>query len=156
MAMTDQEIEAITGGYHGDAFGALGPHVSSGNGKTEWEVRAFLPQAKEVALAIRGKVIPMQRAHKAGLFSARTPFEPDEYKFKITDRHGGAVTEADDVYRFQPILSDFDLHLHSEGTNYEGYHVFRRTPGNDRRRAGDPLRGLGAQRHRRQRSGRLQ
>lgn len=121
--MTDQEIEAITGGYHGDAFGALGPHVSSGNGTTEWEVRAFLPQAKEVALAIGGKVIPMQRAHKAGLFSARTPFEPEQYKFKITDHHGG-VTEADDVYRFQPILSDFDLHLHSEGTNYEGYRSF--------------------------------
>ncbi|MGH9697620.1 MAG: GlgB N-terminal domain-containing protein, partial [Bryobacteraceae bacterium] len=121
--MTDQEIEAITGGYHGDAFGALGPHVSSSNGKTEWEVRAFLPQAREVALAVRGQLIPMERAHKAGLFSARTPFEPEEYKFQITDRHGG-VFEADDVYRFQPILSDFDLHLHSEGTNYEGYNSF--------------------------------
>ena len=125
--MTDQEIEAITGGYHGDAFGALGPHVLSSNGKTEWEVRAFLPQAKEVALAIRGDLIPMERAHKAGLFSARTPFEPDEYKFKIIDRHGG-ISEAEDVYRFQPILSDFDLHLHSEGTNYEGYYSFGAHP----------------------------
>src|SRR5438552_1329766 len=115
-AMTDQEIEAITGGYHGDAYGALGPHVSSRNGKTEWEVRAFLPQAKEVALEIGGSEIPMQRAHRAGLFSARTTSEPDEYKFKITDHHGG-ISEAEDVYRFQPILSDFDLHLHSEGTN---------------------------------------
>jgi 1,4-alpha-glucan branching enzyme len=30
--------------------------------------------------------------------------------------------EIDDPYRFPPLLTDFDLHLHAEGTNYETYH----------------------------------
>jgi 1,4-alpha-glucan branching enzyme len=121
--MTEQEIEAIAGGYHGDPFAALGPHALSGNGNPEWEIRAFLPQAEEVALAIGDRTIPMKRTHAAGLFSARIPSLPDRYKFRITDREGG-VFEAEDVYRFQPLISDFDLHLHSEGTNYEGYNSF--------------------------------
>jgi 1,4-alpha-glucan branching enzyme len=29
--------------------------------------------------------------------------------------------EADDPYRFPTLLSDFDLHLYGEGTNYESY-----------------------------------
>jgi 1,4-alpha-glucan branching enzyme len=123
--MTEQEIEAIIGGYHGDAFGVLGPHALTSNGKTtQWEVRAFLPQAKEAELAIEGKRIPMERVHLGGLFVARVGFQPLNYKFRITD-YQGKVSELDDAYRFQNLLlSDLDLHLHSEGTNYEGYSSF--------------------------------
>ncbi len=121
--MTEQEIEAIAGGYYGDPFAALGPHPIKSNGKTEWEIRAFLPQAKQAELAIDGKITPMQRVHRAGLFTARLPSQPQRYKLRISDYHGG-VSEAEDVYRFEPLLSDFDLHLHSEGTNYEGYNSF--------------------------------
>ncbi len=31
--------------------------------------------------------------------------------------------EIDDPYRFPPLLSDFDLHLHGEGTHYETYNM---------------------------------
>ena len=31
--------------------------------------------------------------------------------------------ELDDPYRFPPLLSDFDLHIHAEGTQYESYRV---------------------------------
>ena len=45
--MTAEEIEAIVGGYHGDAFRILGPHaVRKKGGQPRWEVRAFLPQAE--------------------------------------------------------------------------------------------------------------
>ncbi len=118
--MTEQELEAIAGGYHGDAFAVLGPHATGNNGKTDWEIRAFLPHAKEAAVAFEGASVPMERAHTAGLFSARVPTRPAEYKLHITD-HQGNVTEAEDAYRFPPLLTEFDLHLHSEGTNYEGY-----------------------------------
>ena len=43
--MTAEEIEAIVGGYHGDAFRILGPHTR----ETGWEVRAWLPQANRAA-----------------------------------------------------------------------------------------------------------
>ena len=125
--MTDQEIEAITGGYHGDPFGVLGPHALSSGGKSEWEIRAFLPQAKHVEVALNGTRVAMQRTHPAGLFTARTSSEPLRYTLRITD-YNDAVSEAEDAYRFQPLLSDFDLHLHGEGTNYEGYSSFGAHP----------------------------
>ena len=45
--MTGEEIEAIVNGYHGDAFGILGPHAVRKKGRQpRWEVRAFLPHAE--------------------------------------------------------------------------------------------------------------
>ena len=49
--MTSQEIEAIVGGYHGDAFHVLGPHSVN---RKKWEVRAFLPQAESAAVILDG------------------------------------------------------------------------------------------------------
>ena len=46
--MTSQEIEAIVGGYHGDAFHVLGPHSVS---RKKWEVRAFLPKERKNTVA---------------------------------------------------------------------------------------------------------
>ncbi len=125
--MTDQEIEAIAGGYHGDAFSALGPHAAGSGGKSEWEIRAFLPQAQQVEVALDGKTIPMERVHMAGVFAARVGAQPSNYKFRIVD-YQGRPSETDDPYRFQPLLSEFDLHLHSEGTNYAEYNAFGAHP----------------------------
>ena len=121
--MTDQEMEAIAGGYHGDAFGVLGPHAVNSGGKTEWEIRAFLPQAQDVEVLIDEKSIPMERVFAGGIFTARVSSQPTQYKFKIKNYYG-QTSESEDAYRFPPVLSDFDLHLHSEGTNYEGYNAF--------------------------------
>jgi len=127
MAITDEEIQAIVGGYHGDPFAALGPHAKGPAGKHEWEIRAFLPQAQKVEVLMGDRVLPMERIHPAGLFDASLNSAPERYKLRITD-YGDAVTEAEDVYRFPPILSEFDLHLHSEGTNFEEYHAFGAHP----------------------------
>jgi len=121
--MTVQEMEAITGGYHGDPFALLGPHMVERDGKTEWEIRAFLPQAAEAALVQNGTTVAMERTHPGGLFTATLDREPGAYRLLITDRQGNA-SEVEDPYRFPSVLSDFDLHLHSEGTNYEGYNSF--------------------------------
>jgi 1,4-alpha-glucan branching enzyme len=121
--MTVQEMEAITGGYHGDPFALLGPHMVERDGKTEWVIRAFLPQAAEAALLLGGATIAMERTHPGGLFTSALEAEPGAYKLRVTDRQG-SVVEMEDPYRFPTALSDFDLHLHSEGTNYEGYNSF--------------------------------
>ena len=53
--MTAEEIEAIVGGYHGDAFRVLGPHGwGKKNQQAKWEVRAFLPQAESAAVVLAG------------------------------------------------------------------------------------------------------
>jgi 1,4-alpha-glucan branching enzyme len=120
--MTDQELEAIAGGYHGDTFAVLGPHASDENNR-DWEIRAFLPHAQRAEVVMNGHSVPMERIHTAGIYSARVDERPSEYRLRITD-YQGHTTEIEDAYRFPPVLSDFDLHLMHEGTNYEGYNSF--------------------------------
>ncbi|HBY62332.1 MAG TPA: 1,4-alpha-glucan branching enzyme [Solibacterales bacterium] len=119
--MTHEEVEAIVGGYHGDPFRVLGPHrVESKNGSGSWQVRAFLPHASEAEVLVGGETVPMEKQHPRGFFSADIGGKFTGYKLKLK-RWNGVFEEAEDPYRFSPLLSDFDLHLHGEGTHYETY-----------------------------------
>jgi 1,4-alpha-glucan branching enzyme len=119
--MTEQEMEAIVGGFHGDPFSVLGPHpVSSSSKLGDWEIRAFLPQAKSAVIQSPAGDSPMERIHPHGLFAARVPHSPGAYTISYIDFHAQQHT-IEDPYRFGPQLSSFDLHLHTEGTQYEGY-----------------------------------
>jgi len=118
--MTSQEIEAIVGGYHGDPFRILGPHPVHAGGQELWEVRAFLPQARQVELVTGTGSQPMERVHPEGFFIGRVNERPARYRFRVYPWHG-EVTEVEDPYRFPPMLTDFELHLHGEGTLYEAW-----------------------------------
>jgi 1,4-alpha-glucan branching enzyme len=119
--MTAEEIEAIAGGYHGDAFRILGPHsVRKRRGQPTWEVRAFLPQAESAGVAIGDTVYPMEKKHAAGFYCASLAGEPAPYRIQARLFDGAAVV-LEDPYRFPPLISDYDLHLHAEGTLYESY-----------------------------------
>jgi 1,4-alpha-glucan branching enzyme len=127
--MTDEELEAIAGGYHGDAFAVLGPHAARSGAKAlasdsevDWEIRAFLPLAQELEVLIGGTSVPMTRVHPAGVFSARVASRPENYKLRLTG-YDGQRYEMEDPYRFPPVISNFDLHLFLEGTNYEVYNA---------------------------------
>jgi 1,4-alpha-glucan branching enzyme len=121
--MTNAEIQAIAGGYHGDPFRVLGPHVLGAKDKPPaWVVRAFLPQAAAAAVLLDGIVQPMRKLHADGLFLAAFEGQPRGYRLKLT-LHDGAEAEIEDPYRFPPLLSEFELHLHSEGTLYESYNT---------------------------------
>jgi 1,4-alpha-glucan branching enzyme len=113
--MTSGEKEAIVGGWHGDAFGLLGPHQADDG---TWEVRAFLPQASGVQLNLDGQLVPMDKADPQGLFIGHSENEPGHYRLRLTLWSGGEI-ELEDAYRFPPLLSEFDLHLNTEGTNSE-------------------------------------
>ena len=114
--MTPQAPEAILNGTHGDPFSVLGPH-RAGNG---WEVRAFLPQAMDAAVLAGGGVHPMRKTSAEGFFVASLNSDPGRYRLQLTFWSGG-VAEIDDPYRFPPLISEFDLHIHGEGTQYESY-----------------------------------
>src|SRR5215469_3879813 len=113
--MTDRDIEAIVGGYHGDAFRILGPHgMRKKGGQPRWEVRAFLPQA-ESAEVITGDVrVTMAKKHPQGFFCAAIEIESRPYRL-LLHLWDGREIEMEDPYRFGPQLSDSDLHLHGEG-----------------------------------------
>ena len=109
-------FDAIAGGYHRDPFSVLGPHET----ETGWEVRAFLPQADSVRVVADGLApAPMKKVHPAGIWVAAFPARPPRYCFhlQLTD----LLLVEFDPYSFPPLLTPFQLHLHGEGTHYEGY-----------------------------------
>ncbi len=121
--MTVEEIEAIVGGYHGDAFRVLGPHsVRKKGGQARWEVRAFLPQAETAEVVAGEERRPMEKRHAQGFFCAGLSGDPRAYRLRAKLWDGREI-EFDDPYRFGPQLSDTDLYLHTEGTLYEAYKV---------------------------------
>ena len=120
--MTVADIEAIAGGYHTDPFRILGPHKTAPGSEGVWEVRAFLPHAAQASVVVNGDAIAMTGKHAQGFFVAALPGEPGGYRLRAALWSGGE-TEFDDPYRFPPLASSFDLHLHAEGTNYHAYNL---------------------------------
>ncbi len=120
--MTAEEIEAIVGGYHGDAFRVLGPHGirSRRNGQRRWEVRAFLPQAESAEVAAGEQRVAMQKLHDQGFFCGVLEGDPQRYTIRARG-WAGKEMEIEDPYRFGPQLPDTDLYLHTEGTLQEAY-----------------------------------
>jgi 1,4-alpha-glucan branching enzyme len=114
--MTPHDVDAILGGYHGDAFSVLGPHRTDDG----WEVRAFLPQAQDASVSMAGAMHPMQKVRAEGLFVAKLNRDPERYRLRLS-LWNGSQADLEDTYRFPPLLSDFDLHIHGEGTQYESY-----------------------------------
>ncbi|HEY7336390.1 MAG TPA: 1,4-alpha-glucan branching protein GlgB [Bryobacteraceae bacterium] len=117
--MSEAEIQAIAAGRHSDAFSLLGPHES----ESGWVVRAWLPQARRVELIADGSSSAMAPAEAAaGFFQVALMAPPGSYRFRLT-LYSGEVRELEDPYRFPPLLTAFELHLHGEGTHYECYRM---------------------------------
>jgi 1,4-alpha-glucan branching enzyme len=121
-------MEAIIGGYHGDAFSVLGPHAvprenSGETASSEWEIRAFLPQARSASVIRQGGAGAMKKVHPDGFFIFRLECEPGAYQLGIEPWNGGGAV-IEDPYRFPPVITEFDLHLHGEGTLYEAWHSY--------------------------------
>jgi len=119
--MTVEEIEAIVGGYHGDAFRILGPHsVRRKGGQARWEIRAFLPQAESAEILTGAEPVPMLKQHARGFFVAALNGNPAGYRIRARLFDGRQI-EIDDPYRFGPQISDTDLYLYTEGTLLEAW-----------------------------------
>src|ERR1700733_12673009 len=89
VPMTAAEMEAIIGGYHGDAFSVLGPHPINTD-RTEWIIRAFLPQAKSARVLLGDKAIPMRKDSPNGYYSVALTSQPAAYRFEIEGWYGAA------------------------------------------------------------------
>ena len=150
--MTPQEVEAIVNGTHGDAFQVLGPHQTNDG----WEVRAFLPQAHGRGQSwTAGVTHPMRKTHSEGFFAVTFGHDPGNYTLDLTLWNGSHV-EVEDPYRFPPLISDFDLHIHGEGTQYESYRSMGAHIVECHGVRGRALRSVGAKCRGGQRSRRLQ
>ena len=122
LYLSDSEMAALAGGYHGNSFAVLGPHLHDLDGTAFLVVRAFLPYAREVQLKAKNELFPMQRVHKDGLFQVDLEKQPQDLKYKLvaTD-YDGHTTEFYDPHAFGSTLTDYDLHLIKEGNHFHTY-----------------------------------
>jgi 1,4-alpha-glucan branching enzyme len=118
----DQALDAISTGTCADPFAILGPHNTKLNARPAVVIRTMQPAASEVQLVTSDRAVPMRRIRREGLFEAVVPvtgMTPPAYGFRVSE--GTSDREVADPYRFGPTLSDFDLHLLSEGTHYRAW-----------------------------------
>jgi 1,4-alpha-glucan branching enzyme len=117
-----EAIAALLGGYHGAPFDVLGLHPLGAEASGQWVVRACLPHAASVSLLLGAQRLPMDRVHEAGFFEAviSDATAPSSYRLAVT-LPDGREYEAEDPYRFGPVLTEYDLYLFGEGSHFDLY-----------------------------------
>ncbi|MEH2138826.1 1,4-alpha-glucan branching enzyme [Nostoc sp.] len=126
MSMTTiapEQVNSIVWNQHNDPFEILGSHPIQQDGKTVWAVRAYLPNASAVWVVLpeQRKEYPMQAVHHPHFFECTIETaELANYQLRIKEGENERVTY--DPYAFRsPNLTDFDLHLFSEGNHHRIY-----------------------------------
>ena len=116
---------ALLEGRLDDPFALLGPH-ETGKGVT---IRTFQPGAEKVEAIGRDKRANVKAKLEEvadGLFSG-TMETAGDYALRVT-WPGGTVQVSEDPYGFGTVISDYDLHLFSEGRHLELARVFGAQP----------------------------
>jgi 1,4-alpha-glucan branching enzyme len=132
-AVGQDGFEALVRGEHSDPFQILGPHWVERDGQQRLIIRVFQPGANAVSVVwdSNQEVYPAKRVHVAGLYETVLPPEalksregkevlPTDYRLRIQFSRG-VETETHDAYSFPPVLTDYDLYLSGEGTDYLKY-----------------------------------
>jgi 1,4-alpha-glucan branching enzyme len=109
------DIEAIVRGRHGNPFATLG--LQGGNG-TPVAINVFAPQAAEVTVVDSRTGVSLsalKRVHPEGFFSGFIPDRTERFPYRLAMSAGEFNWEAEDPYRFPPVLGALDEHLFGEG-----------------------------------------
>ncbi len=120
-------MDAVAAGMCDDPFSVLGRHRTTVDGRAGVVIRTMQPDASAVELVLPGGRIPMRRRRAEGLFEAAVPLdgrEPHELVYWFRIQEGSAVRDVPDPYQYGQVLSDYDLHLFSEGTHYQAWKTF--------------------------------
>jgi 1,4-alpha-glucan branching enzyme len=113
--VSEQELRAVVEGWSYNPHGVLGAHqLPSG-----WAVRTLRPDAVAVAIVDQdGSRYGAPQVHAGGIFEARLPAQPGDYRVEVTYPNGEGGTDTyvvDDPYRWLPTLGQLDQHLIREG-----------------------------------------
>ena len=122
------DCERLAQGEHSHPFSVLGPRLRSQCGHSVLVVRVVWPGGKDVQIIPINKPqssCTMTRIHPAGIFEGEIPLDVlnEGYQIQVSDSQGNVFTRHD-PYAFPPQLSEFDLHLFSEGKDYRAYEKF--------------------------------
>jgi 1,4-alpha-glucan branching enzyme len=126
-------LDRLSRGELSDPFRVLGPHWTNENGKYSLVVRSFSPDAIAVTFVwlADGATVEAAKIHPHGIFEAVVPEQiartfgeanPSASSYKLRFRYGkDNIYESYDTYAFPPVLTEYDLYLSAEGTNYQNY-----------------------------------
>lgn len=114
----EPDLEKLVEARHHDPFSVLGKHTVKG----QTLVRVYIPSAEEVTIA-EGD-LPMQRIEGTDIFEWQGNAKiPERYRLIWRDKdHREHITH--DPYSFPVQVSDFDMHLFSEGKHWHAYRFF--------------------------------
>jgi len=112
---TGEELQAIVDGWSHDPHAVLGTHqVQDG-----WVARSLRPDAIAVTVVDEdGARYEARQLHGGGIYEARLPKQPGDYRLEVTYPDGGSVSTVYtdyDPYRWMPTLGELDQHLIREG-----------------------------------------
>lgn len=114
--LNDDIIKIIEARHH-DPFSVLGFHQQ--NDKAI--VRAFLPDTAEAKI---DNTLPMTRIEGTDVFIWLGHASEIKWPYKIhRQRHNGEAVAFHDAYSIMPQLSEYDLHLFSEGKHWHAYKI---------------------------------
>ncbi|MBW8765227.1 MAG: 1,4-alpha-glucan branching protein GlgB [Geodermatophilales bacterium] len=109
------DLQAIVEGRYHNPHAILGAHPDAEG----WVVRALRPNAVAVTVADEdGARYEARQLHGGGIFEARLPQQPGDYRLEVHYSDGGGGTTSflvDDPYRWLPTLGSLDEHLIREG-----------------------------------------
>jgi len=109
------EVRAIVEGWSHDPHAVLGAHEAADG----WVVRTLRPDATSVTVLDEdGSRYHAQQLHGGGVYEARLPAQPGDYRLEVAYSDGENGTTAytvDDPYRWLPTLGELDQHLIREG-----------------------------------------
>jgi 1,4-alpha-glucan branching enzyme len=114
-------VDAIVEGRHGDPFAVLGPHGGYGE---PLSVRVFWPGAETATVveADSGKAAAtLEQIHPDGFFAGTVPGHDKPFPYRMRYTSGVASWEAEDPYRFPPIIGELDVYLMAEGSHRRIY-----------------------------------
>jgi 1,4-alpha-glucan branching enzyme len=116
----EAEVVRILNADHHDPFEILGMHPVWQDGAQRIVVRCFRPDAKAVRVVGQegGPSGLLDRRHADGFFEGIIPDCESAFPYRLDiTNHDGDHYVVLDPYCFAPVLSDFDLHLMSEGSH---------------------------------------
>jgi 1,4-alpha-glucan branching enzyme len=120
----DDMLDAVAAGSSDDPFAVLGRHDETRGGRRVLVIRTMQPAASRVEVVTPHGAAAMDRVRPDGLFEAALPLDgidPPDFAYHFRIWEGDHARDAVDPYQFGQVLTDFDLHLLSEGTHYRAW-----------------------------------
>src|SRR5206468_4717743 len=122
MIATQQELEALLNGQHGQPHSLLGMHPITHEGRRGLVARAFVQDARSCEVVDcqnePGRRYPMEKLEALGFFETFIDERTEVFRYRLrVEKSNGEIRQFYDPYSFLPTLSDQDLYLFNEGTD---------------------------------------